>query len=116
MLFWGAGLPRFGGLGGLFTFQAEIRPAAFLTPRPYRELGGDDKFVGKTSFVSLVSKLSPQNFLRNLGVFLLLVHPPCPSTVRDDDNAALVQCFLAIRQEGGPMDNASISLAKFSHN
>ena len=52
-------------------------------------------------------------FLRNLLLFPLFVHPQCPSNLRDDGNAALVRYFLAIRQEGGPMDKES--LAKVSH-
>ena len=46
----------------------------------------------------------------NLGLFLLFVE--CPSILRDEGKAALVQSFFAIRQEGGPIDKQITSLAK----
>ena len=65
--------------------------------------GGGDLVRGQVrgeNFVfQLVSKVSPRKFSRNLGLFPLLVHPPCPSTLRDDEPAGLY--CLAIRLGGG---------------
>ena len=81
--------------------------------------GGGGGFVRgqvrrETSFVSFGVEIFPTKTFCAIWGPSFFVHPPRPSALRDDENAALVQCFVAIRQDGGPMDKESSSTV--SHN
>ena len=69
--------------------------------------------MGKTSFFSFCVEIYPMTFFcailgSSCSLCILCVHALC-GTMK-----TLIQYFLAIREDGGPMDKESISLASFT--